>query len=282
MSTKKGIQIEQSQSQEIDYDTLSQEIFTEQNRVRTDPSSYIEKLERAKNFFREKIFRHPAEIPIETYEGVDGITNAIEFLKTQEPLSELKYSEELSNAAKDHAIDIGSKGLSSHEGSDGNGICERVEKYIEWDGAIAENLDFCYKFAENIVMNLIIDDGSKEKHQRSHLFNKDFNFCGVGCDKHKSFKICSVIIYAKGLHSIGEEPPDIVNSVQDYIEKTMGKERKIKNAFQNEDPDAPDNTVSVKIVKLNKGINGKERHITRKIYVLDDGKQHIVEIEDKE
>ncbi len=282
MSTKKGIQIEQSQSQEIDYDTLSQEIFTEQNRVRTDPSSYIEKLERAKNFFREKIFRHPAEIPIETYEGVDGITNAIEFLKTQEPLSELKYSEELSNAAKDHAIDIGSKGLSSHEGSDGNGICERVEKYIEWDGAIAENLDFCYKFAENIVMNLIIDDGSKEKHQRSHLFNKDFNFCGVGCDKHKSFKICSVIIYAKGLHPIGEEPPDVVNSVQDYIEKTMGKDRKIKNAFQNEDPDAPDNTVSVKIVKLNKVINGKEKHITRKIYVLDDGKQHIVEIEDKE
>ncbi len=282
MSTKKGIQIEQSQSQEIDYDTLSQEIFTEQNRVRTDPSSYIEKLERAKNFFREKIFRHPAEIPIETYEGVDGITNAIEFLKTQEPLSELKYSEEISNAAKDHAIDIGSKGLSSHEGSDGNGICERVEKYIEWDGAIAENLDFCYKFAENIVMNLIIDDGSKEKHQRSHLFNKDFNFCGVGCDKHKSFKICSVIIYAKGLHPIGEEPPDVVNSVQDYIEKTMGKDRKIKNAFQNEDPDAPDNTVSVKIVKLNKVINGKEKHITRKIYVLDDGKQHIVEIEDKE
>ena len=282
MSTKKGIQIEQSPSQEIDYESLSQEIFTEQNRVRTDPSSYIEKLERAKNFFREKIFRHPAEIPIETYEGVDGITNAIEFLKTQEPLSELKYSEELSNAAKDHAIDIGAKGLSSHEGSDGNGICERVEKYIEWDGAIAENLDFCYKYAENIVMNLIIDDGSKEKHQRSHLFNKDFQFCGVGCDKHKSFKICSVIIYAKGLHPIGEEPPDIVNSVQDYIEKTMGKDKKIKNAFQNEDPDAPDNTVSVKIVKLNKVINGKEKHITRKIYVLDDGKQHIVEIEDKE
>ena len=281
--SKKGIQIDQtSNTQEIDYDELSQEIFTEQNRVRVDPSSYIEKLERAKNFFRDKIFRHPAEIPIETYEGVEGITNAIEFLKNQESLPELQYSEELSKAAKDHANDIGSKELSSHEGSDGNGICERVEKYIEWDGAIAENLDFCYKFAENIVMNLIIDDGSKEKHQRSHLFNKDFNFCGVGCDKHKSFKICSVIVYAKGLHAIGDEPPDVVNSVQDYIEKTMGKEKKINNAFQNDDPDAPDNTISVKIVKLKKTINGKERNITRKIYVLNDGKQHIVEIEDKE
>ena len=31
-------------------------------------------------------------------------------------------------------------------------------------------LDFSYKFAENIVMNLIVDDGSKEKHQRKVKF----------------------------------------------------------------------------------------------------------------
>ena len=37
---------------------------------------------------------------------------------------------------RDHAKDLGSKGLSSHEGSDGNGLSERIEKYVEWDGAI--------------------------------------------------------------------------------------------------------------------------------------------------
>ena len=55
-----------------------------------------------------------------------------------------------------------------------------------------------------------------------------------------------------------------------------------KNAFQIDDPDAPDNTQSVKIVKLKKVINGEERNITRKIYLLDNGKQHMVEIEDKD
>ena len=144
-----------SQQNEPNYEELAIEIFNEQNRVRTDPKSYIDKLERAKSFFKDKIFRHPAEIPIETYEGVKGIENAIEFLKNQEPLEPLRANRELSKAAKDHATDIGSKGLSSHEGSDGTGISDRVEKYIEWDGALAENLDFCYKFAENIVMNLI-------------------------------------------------------------------------------------------------------------------------------
>lgn len=268
---------------DINYEDLAVEIVKEQNRVRTDPQSYIEKLKRAKTFFKDKIFRHPAELPIETYEGVDGIDNAINFLQAQKPIDELTFSSELASAAQDHAKDIGEKGLSSHEGSDGNGISDRVERYIEWDGAIAENLDFCFKFAENIVMNLIIDDGSKLKHQRSNLFNPDFKFVGVACAKHKTFKICTVIDYAKGLHAIGEEPPDIINSVQDYIEKTMNKENsQPKNAFQAEDPDAPDNTISVKLVKLKKKINGTERNITRKIYVLDDGKQHIVEIEDKE
>ena len=156
------------------------DVFNEQNRVRTNPESYIEKLERATKFFKDKIFRHPAELPIETYEGVQGILDAIEFLKNQKPVEALQYSGELSQACKDHSKDIGSKGLSSHEGSDGNGLSERIEKYIEWDGAVAENLDFCYKFAENIVMNLIVDDGSKEKHQRNNLFNPEFVYGGVG------------------------------------------------------------------------------------------------------
>ena len=62
----------------------------------------------------------------------------------------------------------------------------------------------------------------------------------------------------------------------------MGKENKPKNAFQNDDPDAPDNTISMKIVKLTKNIKGGDRNITRKIYILSDGKQHMVEIEDRE
>ena len=49
----------------------------------------------------------------------------------------------------------------------------------------------------------------------------------------------------------------------------MGKNSKPKNAFQIEDPDAPDNTQSIKIVKLKKIIQGEERNITRKIYLLE-------------
>ena len=40
-----------SSNNEIDYEQLAIDVFNEQNRVRTNPESYIEKLERATNFF---------------------------------------------------------------------------------------------------------------------------------------------------------------------------------------------------------------------------------------
>jgi hypothetical protein len=123
--------INNSNPSEIDFEQLAIDVFNEQNRVRINPESYIEKLERATKFFKDKIFRHPAELPIETYEGVQGVYDAIEFLKSQNPVEPLQYCPELAQACKDHAKDIGSKGLSSHESSDGNGLCERIEKYVE-------------------------------------------------------------------------------------------------------------------------------------------------------
>ena len=64
------------------------------------------------------------------------------------------------------------------------------------------------------------------------------------------------------------------------ILKILWIEKKIKNPFQEDEPDAPDNTVSLKIVKGNKMIGGKMKKITKKIFALDNGAQHIIEIED--
>ena len=153
----------------INFKLLAIEIFKKQNKVLTNPKSYIEKLEKATNFFKDKIFRYPGEKPIETFEGVKGVYDAIEFLQKQNPVKPLIYSPKLTQACEDHAKDIGINNLSSHKGSNGNNINERIEKNIEWDGAIAENLGFCYAFPENIIMDLIIDDSSEDKHQRNNL-----------------------------------------------------------------------------------------------------------------
>ena len=133
---------EQDDFLEMDLEQLAKDIFTEHNYLRKNPQSYIEKLERVSSFYRGKYFRHPMEIPIETYEGIQGIKDTIEFLKNQKPVKELKYSEELSLAARDHVLDIGEKSLHGHIGSNKSNLNDRIEKYIEWNGLITESIQY--------------------------------------------------------------------------------------------------------------------------------------------
>ena len=267
-------------SNEIDLQQLSEELFQEHNNLRKNPQSYIEKLTKMENYYKDKIFRHPNEIPIETYEGPEGIKNAIDFLGKQKAVKELIYSESLSKSALDHANDIGKQGLHNHEGSNGSLLSDRIEKYTEWDGAIAESLQFCYKNAENIIISLLIDDGSSEKHQRENLFSEEFQYIGIGCAKHKTFKLCTVINYAKNLYPIGQEPPEKIEYDQNYLQNK--KSDKELNPFQLDDPYAPDNTVGEKKKKIKKNFGDGEHNITRKIFSLEDGKKHIVDYEERD
>ena len=218
------------------------------------------------------------EDPIQTYEGVSAVNDSIQFLKNQKPLNELILNKDITQACKDHIEDIGPKGLTTHEGSKGCNIGDRIEKYCEWDGATAENLDFGFQKAENILLNMIIDDGVKERFQRMNLFNPEFNYVGIAAGPHKEYGICVAIGFCKGVRQLGTEPNDISDFIREYIKNTMYKKNK-KNVFQEDDPDAPDNTVSIRIDKKSKEINGKVKKITKKIYTLDTGAQHIIEIE---
>ena len=263
----------------INYDKICTELFKLHNDLRKDPISFIPKLTDWLNKFRQNTLYLLNENPLNTYEGIDAVKEAIDFLKTQDPVEELTYRIELEKAAKDHALDIGTHGLIGHEGSKGSLLIDRIEKYVEWDYTCAENLDFGFKEPENILMNMIIDDGSIDRNQRMNLFSKDFKFIGIGGAKHKKYNHCFVFIYAKGIRDLGQAPNVAKNLMEDYIKKAFYK-RLIVNKFQEDDPDAPDDTIEVKVVKCKKVIGGKEKKITKKIYTLKDQSLHIVEIEE--
>ena len=267
-------------SKQIDYNDLEKELFYLHNDLRQNPQNYIQKLKECFKYFRNKIFHPPGEDPIQTYEGPEAIDDAIQFLKTQKPVEPLEFNDGISQACKDHVIDIGTKGLTTHEGSDDLNISDRIEKYVEWDGVTAESIDFGFKIAENIILNLLIDDGVNDRYQRLNLFNDKFKYIGIGAGPHREYGICVVIGYAMNVRPLGSEPKNMSEFIQEYIKNTMDKKKKINNPFQEEEPDAPDNTISVKIIKNKKIVGGKLKKITKKIFFLDNGSQHIVEIED--
>ena len=267
-------------SKQIDYDVIEKQLFNLHNDLRENPQSYIQKLKENLKYFRQKIFHPPGEDPIQTYEGTEAIDDAIQFLKTQKPVEKLEYNDGIAQACKDHVLDIGSKGLTTHEGSDELNITDRIEKYVEWDGAAAESIDFGFRLPENILLNLLIDDGVKDRYQRYNLFNNNFKYIGIGVGPHREYGICVVIGYAMNVRPLGSDPKNMSEFIQEYIKNTMDNKKKINNPFQEEEPDAPDNTISVKIVKIKKLIGGKLKKITKKIFSLDNGAQHIVEVED--
>ena len=264
---------------EINYDELAKQLYITQNKIRQEPKSFIPKLKNWVTKFRKNTLFLLNENPLETFEGVQGVEEAIRFLTLQKPLPELSYSEELSKSAKDHAIDMGENGLIGHDGSDGSMLSDRIEKYSEWDDACAENIDLGFKNADNIILNILINDGEEARHQRINLFSTNYKYIGIGCSKHKDYNHCSVFVYVKGLRDLGQAPNVAINFMQDYIQKTFYK-RYVVNRFQEEDPDAPDETIGVKITKCHKTIGGKDKKITKKIYTLKDKSFHIMEIEE--
>ena len=286
---------------QIDFEEIEQDIFQCHNDCRENPYSYITKLKEQQPYFNDKIYQPPFEDAITTYEGADIIEEACQYLKTLKPLDNLIYSPELSFACRDHIKDIGPKGLTDHIGSDGSNITDRIEKYCEWDGIVGENLDFGFKEGKNIIMNMIMDDGVKERCQRRNIFNKEYKYIGIGVGPHKIYGICTVIGYAKNIRKIGSEPED----VSEWIKKFYFKEKKdeevdnnnnnninsenvinnierknVINDYKFIEPDAPDNPISVNITKKIKYINEERKKYTKKTFLLKNGLNHIIEIEE--
>ena len=267
-------------SKQIGFEEVEKELFLLHNKIRQDPQSYIPKLKDYLKYFRNKIYHPPGEDPIQTYEGPEAFEDAIQFLKTQKPVGPLELHDHLTYACRDHANDIGDKGLTSHEGTTTKNISERLERYCEWDGACSESIDLGFKVAENILINLIVDDGVSNRYQRLNIFNGKFKYIGIGAAAHREYGICVVIGYAMNLRPLGSEPKNMSEFIQEYVKKTSDKQKKNKNPFQEEDFDAPDNTIAVNIIKQKKIVGGKLKKITKKVFLLDNGAQHIVEVEE--
>ena len=174
---------------------LKKEVITETNRVRSNPKSYIPILEEYLKWFDGNILDKPgSEIGIETQEGAFAYHEAINFLKSQRPISELKYDEEIAKASQEYANEIGINGNAQDDINDEN-LEQRLEKYIEWDVALSENIDFGGLTGEEVIINLLVDDGVEDRSHRNNLFNTRTHYFGVGTSNHKEYDICTVIDY---------------------------------------------------------------------------------------
>jgi len=181
-----------------DLSRLEKAIAREMNRVRMNPSAYVNLLEDRRKYYKGNLRQIPGEISLITNEGVRAVDEAINFLKLTKPLQPFTLSKGMSLAAKDRVKDRGLKGGFGHVGSDGSLPWDRISRYGFWKNLAAESISYGQQTAEKVMMQLIVDDGVRDRAHRFNLFKPELQVTGVACGPHKQYEIVCVITYAGG------------------------------------------------------------------------------------
>jgi uncharacterized protein YkwD len=177
---------------------LEKAIVHEINTARTNPKAYASFLEEWKRYYDGKLLKLPGERIIVTEEGAAAVNEAINFIRTMNPVPRLRPSKGMSLGAKDHVKDQGSSSSSQHRGNDGSQPWDRVNRYGTWEKSIGENIAYGSNNARDIVFSFIIDDGIPGRGHRKNIFNPDFRVIGVACGHHGTYTTVCVTTFAGG------------------------------------------------------------------------------------
>jgi len=121
---------------------LDWSVFEMTNKLRSDPLYFVDYLEDRLQYFKGKLLWLPGKNGLRTMEGEAAVNDAIDFLKTIEPVAELEWRSGMASACEDHVKDIGSKGRTGHQGTDGSSPYARMDRYGKWQYTAAENLSY--------------------------------------------------------------------------------------------------------------------------------------------
>jgi hypothetical protein len=177
---------------------LESQVLEELNRVRANPRAYADSLAAMRQHYKGRLLELPGQVPLMTVEGPAALDGAVRALRAAKAARAFAPSPGMSRAARGHAADIGPRGATSHNGSNGSDPFKRLEAHGSWEGSAGENIQYGGRNAREVVAMLLIDDGVPSRGHRKNILEPKFRAVGIGCGKHAKFRSVCVIDFAAG------------------------------------------------------------------------------------
>jgi len=172
-------------------------VVFEGNKLRSDPGRYADLyLVPKRGKYSGKLYRRPGQVDIMTAEGVRALDESISQLKRLKPVKPLIPSRGLTRAAKDHAVDQAETGSVGHIGKDGSSAEVRMNRYGKWEKMVAENISYGHDHIQEIVFQMVVDDGMSSRGHRRNLMQPAFRFIGLAMGPHPKYGYLCVIKFA--------------------------------------------------------------------------------------
>ena len=214
---------------------FSLNIIKEINKVRSNPKDYSQNIKDNINCFQGKVLKLPdSKIGIITKEGPDAYIECAKFLETTSPIQKLKKNESLNKIAEEFLNKIQNTEINEIDNID---MEEIIDKYGNFSGNFSRAIDFGGNSPKNVICNLLVSDGDKNRSQRESLFNNELKLIGAASGKHKSFSFCSVIVCCEEFFENEIENEEKEFSLDNENDKKyfMNEFKKKKSGLKNND-----------------------------------------------
>ena len=153
-------------------DEFSKYIFENINSIRTNPKSYISKIESSeKNITKDKKDRliYKSNVKVALTKGLESFEEAINILKETEPMNRLIFDPNLIIPLPDTEEDI----------KDKNYLKEKVNKLIEKRSVKSYWRDIVKDKETSLLLSIVDDTGAKSGMKRKNILNPNIKYIGI-------------------------------------------------------------------------------------------------------
>ena len=172
---------------------FTQEVIDQVNRVRTNPQAYAAYLENFRSYYTaDGMFRAPGRRMLRTHEGVSALDQAIRTLQRASAQAPITASDLLAGAGRELINAQQQSGLIGH----GSAPFERMQHYGVWQNMAGENVAYGAPTAEQVVYNLVVDDGERSRGHLKNILQPGFRVAGVSKGNHPIYGTICVIDFA--------------------------------------------------------------------------------------